>query len=106
MNFLKKTDGHFLSQACWLLVSFFLAFSFKQYFQENSFLSFVLENVCNPGKVGIRDYALSKGIKSVRLKIRKSPYYYILWHFRQTIARYIRQYARGGKISQNEITND
>jgi len=49
--------------------SFFLAFPFKQ-------ISFVLEKVCNPGKVGNRDYTLSKGNKGIRMQIHKTPYFF------------------------------
>ena len=67
MNFPKKTGGHFLSKACWLLAFF----SFSFFFQSISFKHIFLEKDCNPGKVGNRDYTLSKGIKGVRMKIHK-----------------------------------
>jgi len=101
VSFPKETGGHFLSKACWLLVFFFLlAFSFNQFLSRKIFL----EKVCNPGKVGNRDYILSKGIQGVRMKIHKTPLFF--WPFRQTIAKYIRQHARNDKINQNEITNN
>jgi len=61
VNFPKKTHGHSFSKACGFLVFFFLAFSFNQFLSSLIFL----EKVCNLGKVGIRDYTLSKGIKRV-----------------------------------------
>ena len=65
---------------------------------------FSLEKDCNPGKVGNRDYTLSKGIKGVRMKIHKTPYLFgVLDKPSQST---IRQYARSGKINQNEITNN
>jgi len=65
VNFPKMKKGdYFLSKACWLLV-FFLAFSFKQFFFKQ--ISFVLEKVSNPGKVGNQDYTLSKGNKGIQV---------------------------------------
>jgi len=43
------------------LVFFLLAF----YFNESLSSNFFSEKVCNPSKVGIEDYTLSKGIKGV-----------------------------------------
>jgi len=82
MNLPKKTGGHFFQKRVGSKPLFFLlAFSFN----------FFLEKVCNLGKVGNRDYALSKGIKAVRMRIHKTPNCFL--RFRQTITKYIRQYA-------------
>ena len=99
----RKTGGHFfffkkhVDFLVFFLLAFFLSINFFQ-------AKFFLEKVCNPGKVGNRDYILSKGIQGVRMKIHKTPLFF--WRFRQTIAKYIRQYARSSKISQTEITNN
>jgi len=66
MNFPKKTGGHFLSKVYWLLA--FFSFSFNQFLSK-----IFLEKVCSPGKVGNRDYTLSRGIRGVRMKIHKTP---------------------------------
>jgi len=74
MNFPKENWRSYFFQKCVDLFSF-LSLSF---FSFNQFLSskIFLEKVCNLGKVGNRDYILSKGIQGVRMKIHKTSLFF------------------------------